>query len=116
MKYLGRCHCGTIRFEVDLDIKEAYSCNCSICTKRGHLLAFTTESNFKLLSGEESLSDYQFNKKIVHHLFCKNCGVGPFGQANPPGSNEPKRAINLRCLDDFDFESVPVHKIDGRSR
>ena len=31
--------------------------------------------------GQEALSDYQFGRKNIHHLFCKHCGVKSFGRA-----------------------------------
>jgi hypothetical protein len=113
MKYSGGCHCGAVRFEVDMTVEKLLACNCSICSKRGYLLAFAPDQNFILLSGEESLSDYQFNKKIIHHYFCKNCGVGAFGQGALPDGT-PMRAINVRCLDDFDIAQVPVTPFDGK--
>ena len=41
--YEGGCHCGRVRYEVDLAIEQAISCNCSICWSRGLLLAFAAE-------------------------------------------------------------------------
>jgi len=41
--YEGGCHCGRVRYEVDLAIEQAISCNCSICRSRGLLLAFAAE-------------------------------------------------------------------------
>jgi hypothetical protein len=26
------------------------------------------------------------------------------------------RAINVRCLDDVDLQSIPTHQVDGKSR
>lgn len=40
MKHAGGCHCGSIAFDLDADITEVMDCNCSLCRKRGGLLAF----------------------------------------------------------------------------
>lgn len=114
MKYQGGCHCGKVKFEVETTIDSGLSCNCSICSKKGHVLAFAPETNFKLLSGAEFLSDYQFNKKMIHHLFCKTCGVSAFGKGTMPDGTKMV-SINLRCLDNFDLKGVPVTEYDGKS-
>lgn len=114
MTYTGQCHCGNVKFEVEMTIETLVACNCSICKRKGHLLAFAPESNFKLLSGEASLKDYQFGKKSIHHYFCSNCGVGCFGAGTSPDGSK-SRAINVRCLDGVDFTKFPVHNYDGAS-
>lgn len=114
MLYTGGCHCGQVRFTVDLNLEQAIECNCSICSKRGTLLAFVPDSHFTLLTGEESLVDYQFNKFVIHHLFCKVCGVAAFGSGSDQNGNVMK-AINVRCLDEVDLSTVPIVKYDGKS-
>ncbi len=114
MKHLGGCHCGKVRFEVDINLEKAISCNCSICMKRGSLLDFVPESNFKLLSGEAELKDYQFNKRVIHHLFCKNCGILSFGKGAAPDGTKMV-AINVRCLDGVDLSKLKIQEYDGRS-
>ncbi|WPU64543.1 GFA family protein [Peredibacter starrii] len=114
MIYQGGCHCGNIRYEVEANIDSGITCNCSICSKKGHILAFAPESHFKLLKGETSLSDYQFNKKTIHHLFCKNCGVSSFGRGTMPDGTKMV-SINVRCLEEFDFKNLPVTEFDGKS-
>lgn len=114
MKLTGGCHCQQVRFEVEMNVDSAISCNCSICSKRGLLLSFTPESSFKLLSGENNLTDYQFGKKRIHHYFCKTCGVGSFGSGETPDGKK-MCAINIRCLDDFEFSKVPLKHVDGKS-
>lgn len=112
--YSGGCHCGDIRYDVSLDIQSLVACNCSICAKKGHLLAFAPEADFKLLSGENSLSDYQFGKMNIHHFFCKKCGIGSFGKGTMPDGTKIA-AINVRCLDDVDIDQFPITPFDGKS-
>ena len=114
MKYSGSCHCQKVKFTVDGDIEKAIECNCSICAKRGSLLAFVPEEKFELLSGEQDLTDYQFGKKRIHHLFCNTCGILSFG-AGTGNDGKPGRAINIRCLDNFDIDQVKVVEFDGKS-
>lgn len=113
MKYTGGCHCGNVRFEVELTVDKLISCNCSICHKKGHLLAFAGENDFKLLGGKDSMKEYLFNKKVIHHFFCTNCGIGPFGKGKKP-DGEVSYAINARCLDGFDIDAHEIMKFNGR--
>jgi hypothetical protein len=112
--YTGSCHCGRVRYEVTTDLARVISCNCSMCARAGTLLAFVPVEKFKLESGEESLKDYQFNKHKIHHLFCTNCGIKPFAKGIGPGGQE-MRAINVRCLEGVDVDSLTVQKVDGKS-
>jgi hypothetical protein len=113
--HTGGCHCGQVRYQVETDLAQVISCNCSLCSKRGHLLSFVPAAQFTLLSGEENLMDYQFNKKIIHHLFCKTCGVGSFGRGVGP-DNAPMVALNVRCLDGVDIETLNVTPYNGKDR
>jgi hypothetical protein len=113
--YKGSCHCGKVSYEVKTDLAQVYSCNCSICTKKGYLLTFVPPEQFKLLSGEEkALTDYQFNKMNIHHLFCPACGVQSFARGKRRDGS-PMTAINVRCLEGVDLESLNVTKVDGKS-
>ena len=111
--YNGSCHCGKVRYEVEADIGEVMSCNCSLCQKRGYLLTFVPRTQFTLLSGDKDQTDYQFNKKVVHHLFCSTCGVSSLGTGE--GEFGQMVAINVRCLDDIDLDALKVKRVDGRS-
>ena len=77
--HTGGCHCGKVRFEVKTDLSSIIACNCSICSKAGWLLAFVPVEQFTLLSGGDLLSDYQFGRMRIHHLFCPGCGIHSFG-------------------------------------
>lgn len=110
----GGCHCGKVRFEVETDLGQVIRCNCSNCQIRGLLLPFAGADQFKLLSGDDALADYQFNKKVIHHMVCTTCGVEAFGKGIGPGG-KPMVAINVRCLDGINPDALTPTPIDGRS-
>ncbi len=112
--YTGSCHCGKVKFEVTADIKSVISCNCSICYKRGLLLAFVKADQFKLQTDENLQTDYRFHAMKIHHLFCKDCGVEAYGKGNGPDGSATY-AVNVRCLDDLDLETLTITPFDGKS-
>lgn len=111
--YTGGCHCGKVRYEVEAAIDKVMACNCSMCGRTGALLTFVPEEKFKLLSGDGATTDYQFNKHVVHHVFCSTCGIRSFAYGTGPGG-KAMRAVNVRCLDDVDPLSFPVNFVDGK--
>jgi len=114
--YSGSCHCGKVKFEVTLDLSEpAVICNCSMCGRAGTMLRFVPASEFKLLSGEDVLTEYRFNNKVINHLFCSVCGIKPFGAGKGRDGVET-RAVNVRCLEGVDLQQVPTRLVDGKSR
>ena len=112
--YQGGCHCKAVRFEVKMKVESAIDCNCSICSMRATILTFVPASQFKLLSGREMLTEYQFHKKVIHHYFCKRCGISSFSEGAMPDGTK-MIAVNLRCVDGFDVNSVKITHFDGKS-
>lgn len=113
-RHTGGCHCGKVRYACTVDATKGMACNCSMCGKMGWLLGFVPEAQFELLSGQDELTDYQFAKHHIHHLFCRTCGVKSFGWGT--GKNGEKMySVNLRCLDDVDPSAVQVTFFDGKS-
>jgi hypothetical protein len=112
--WTGGCHCGRVRYEVESDLEALISCNCSICQKRGLILTFVPQAKFHLLSGEDALTDYQFNKKAIHHVFCPTCGVESFATGEKPGGG-PMVAVNVRCLDGIDAAELKPRPFDGKN-
>jgi len=102
-----------VRYETTTDLAMVVSCNCSICAKRGALWTFVKPEQFALRSGEEDLADYQFNKKVIHHLFCSCCGIESFARGKAPDGSEMV-AINVRCLDEVDIAALTLAPFDGK--
>jgi hypothetical protein len=113
-RYTGGCHCQAVRYEVEADISTVMECNCSHCQIKGLLLTFAPAEKFKLVSGNDNLAEYQFNKHHIHHLFCKTCGVQSFARgAGPKG--EPTVAINVRAIDGVDLAALERKPFNGRA-
>ncbi|MCA1935109.1 MAG: GFA family protein [Asticcacaulis sp.] len=110
----GSCHCGKIVFEAEGELTTAIDCNCSLCRRRGSLLAFVPRADFRLNGAREDLSVYTFNQHRLKHYFCDVCGVAPFSEGIGPDGKE-MTAINLRCVPDVDVASLTIRQWDGAS-
>lgn len=119
MPYKGSCHCGRIAFEVEGVPEAALACNCSICSRKGALLWAVPRETLRLLTPEDAMSGYTFNRHAIVHRFCKTCGLHPFAEdadAEDGGDADGRSAyINLRCLEGFDPGAIEVVEFDGRA-
>ena len=107
----GGCHCGAVAFEVLAgDEVELIDCNCSMCAKTGYLHLIVREERFRLLSGADRLTPYEFNTKTAKHVFCSVCGIKSF---YVPRSHPDGYSVNFRCLRPADFRGVHIKPFDG---
>jgi hypothetical protein len=109
----GSCHCGAVQFEVETPVTPAARCNCSLCRRKGALMTpFFAAGALRILSGEDSLTLYQFNTRVAKHYFCKHCGIYPFHQTR----KDPNLwRVNIGCLDDVDPYALEASVSDGKS-
>ena len=113
VRHTGGCHCGRVRFEVMAPARfEVGECNCSMCGKTGYLHLVVKRDQFRLLSGEDGLTNYQFNTKTAKHFFCSHCGIKSF---YVPRSHPDGFSVNVRCLDEGTYQISGVRRIDGRN-
>jgi hypothetical protein len=114
--YKGSCHCGSVWFEADMDLTQpSYRCNCSICRRTRFWPAVAREGQFRLLAGQELLTEYLFNTRKNQHFFCKVCGVRPFGVGNDTPMGK-MYGVNLGCLEGVSEEElsrIPIVRVDG---
>ena len=114
--YAGGCQCGRVRYDVRLDLSQpVIACNCSMCGRAGTLLTFVPANQFTLKSGGDALTEYKFNKHVIHHLFCSTCGIKSFARGVGRDGSE-QIAVNARCLDGVEVDELNVQKFNGRDR
>lgn len=109
----GSCHCGRVRFEVDLPdgLVDPRHCNCSMCRRRGAVVATATLDGFRIITGAKDLAMYQFNTNTAKHFFCSTCGIYTHHQRR---SNPDLYSFNVGCLDGIDpFALREVTVYDG---
>jgi hypothetical protein len=108
--YRGSCHCGGVRFEIDTDFPELTTCDCSICRRKNALMVKVHESRFRLLAGEELLTEYRFHTGTARHYFCQVCGIYPFHRKRVAPDSF---GVNVFCLHDVDPTGIPVRQTVG---
>ena len=102
-----------MKFEVEIpDVVNVSRCNCSICKKSGYLHVIVSSDRFRLLSGEESITDYRFHSGVARHLFCKICGIKSF---YVPRSHPEGYSVNLNCLDLPEDTDILIKEFDGQN-
>ena len=108
----GGCHCGAVRFRVQVESFAATDCNCSMCTKKGMLHLIVPPERFELVSGADALTTYTFNTGVARHRFCSRCGIHPF---YTPRSHPDKVDVNIRALDRDAWRRFAITPFDGRN-
>lgn len=108
--YQGSCHCGAVKFEVDTDLDQVRVCDCSMCRRRGALLHRVGDSDMRLFTPMEALSEYRWHTKVAVDYFCSQCGIQPFRR---PRTAPEQWSVNVRCLEGVDFDSIPITYTHG---
>ena len=96
-----RCHCAAVEIELDLPqgVVDPRHCNCSLCRRKGAVMASVPLAGLRILSGEEKLRLYQFDTREAEHYFCSVCGIYTHHQRR---SNPHEFGYNVGCLDGVD--------------
>ena len=110
-KFRGSCHCQAVKFEIDTELEELTTCDCSICRRRNALMVKVHESAMRIVSGEEALSTYTFHTHTAQHYFCRVCGIYPFHRKRVAPDHY---GVNVNCLENFDPAGIPVRATDGK--
>lgn len=112
---IGHCHCGAVEFEIELEgeISKGMRCNCSLCKRKGAVMAAVTIDKLRVIKGADNLALYQWNTGVAKHYFCKTCGIYTHHQRK---KNPNEFAFNIACFDDIDLATLEgISLVDGAS-
>ena len=104
------CHCGSVVLELDLPegIVDPRRCDCSICRRKGAIVASVRLDGIRVVQGHEALARYQFNTFVAEHWFCSRCGIYTHHRRR---SHPDQYGYNVGCLEGinpFLIGEVPV--------
>lgn len=110
-RHRASCHCGAVVLELDLPngIDNPRRCDCSICRRKGAVVAGVPMSGLHVVRGAEVLRMYQFNTNTAKHFFCSVCGIYTHHQRR---SNPQEYGYNVGCLEGVNpylIDDVPVN-------
>ena len=110
-KHSASCHCGSVEFELSLPdgLVDVRRCDCSMCRRRGAIVASVPLSDIRIIRGLETLSLYQFNTRTAKHYFCSKCGIYTHHQRR---SNPTQYGFNVACLDGINplkIQGIPTY-------
>lgn len=112
-RHRASCHCGAVELELSLPdgVVSPRRCDCSICRRKGAIVASVPLAGLRVVQGEDVLKLYQFNTKVAHHYFCSNCGIYTHHQRR---ANPQEYGYNVGCLEGVNpFDLGPVETGDG---
>ncbi len=112
--FKGSCHCGAVRFEVrnQNKLERLIRCNCSLCSRRGAIMATAMVGDLIVTEGADKLTLYQWNTKIAKHYFCSVCGIYTHHQRR---RFPDQFGFNVACIEGIDMEQLEdVEFVDGQ--
>jgi len=106
--YVGGCHCGAVRYRVQLELSRSAAPH-SVWERLAGAHAF------ELLAGEEHMSGHQFEAEPAHHFYCERCGARVFTHHTSPRS-VGFYTIDLRSLHAREEREQPMVQSYARAR
>lgn len=101
----GTCHCGAVVFQVELvnGLENLRRCNCSLCMRKGAVMADVPLAKLTILEGADKLTLYQWNTRTAKHYFCSVCGIYTHHQRR---SDPTRFGFNVACIEGIDVNQL----------
>lgn len=109
----GTCHCGEVRWTLDVLPMSVTACNCTICRRYGALWAYGYIGYDIQTTGKTSTYLRRDSGDIYFH-FCAICGCVTHYVACSDDENRRKRAaVNVRMSDPSTISKLPIRHFEG---
>jgi hypothetical protein len=105
----GSCHCGAVKLSVPHAPEWVASCNCSLCTKTGWLVAYYPDDTVTI---EGETVAYIWGDRMIGIHHCPVCGCGTHWKTL--GEDFGRMGVHARLLDGFEAAKVEVRMMDNR--
>ncbi|WP_369935142.1 GFA family protein [Xanthomonas tesorieronis] len=101
------CHCGAVQIDLELHrgIVDPRRCNCSLCRRRGAIVAAVPLAALHVREGGDALRLYTFNTHTAQHYFCSVCGIYTHHQRR---SDPGEYGYNVGCLKGVDPYALAI--------
>lgn len=104
------CHCGTVVLSVEFrdGLKNIRRCDCSLCGRKGYIMASVPMAQLQIVKGRDALSLYQWGTHVAEHYFCSKCGIHTHHRRR---SNPSEYGVNIACVEGvkaLSYGNVPI--------
>ena len=65
-------------------------------------------------AGEDDLKEYKFNRHVIAHQICSECGVEVFARGQRPDGTKMV-AVNVATFDGIDLSTIKMTPYDGKN-
>ena len=115
--YKGSCHCGDVRYEVELDLAQGTGrCNCTFCMKTRAWAAMVRPDSFRLVAGSSQGVAYHKHAEAPVKYHCQRCGVLTHARGDADYMGGAYVSVFVATLDDVSPEELlsgPMRFYDG---
>jgi hypothetical protein len=107
------CHCGAVELRLDMPngLEKLRRCNCSICRRKGAIVASVLVDGLEVIRGADKLSLYTFNTHQAKHYFCSVCGIYTHHRRRSDPREYGVNVANIEGVDPYALGEVPI--LDG---
>ncbi|WP_417468140.1 GFA family protein [Maricaulis sp.] len=108
----GHCHCGAVRWTLNIEPGWLTRCNCSYCRRANAVWAHADASQIVLDYPAESVVRYLHGDRTLAFVSCKACGCTTHWEAVDPEAGG-RMAVNVNMAAPAAIAGLRIRHFDG---